>query len=144
MVDASRLSALDNRLAADCTLLGLLGDTRVLAMNNTTLPWLILVPETEQTELYQLPHSMQQAILRLTSECSRLLHDHYDCDKLNIASIGNIVSQMHIHIVARNRQDYCWPDVVWGRVDPEAEQALDKAVLRQQLQTRFGKEFKPI
>lgn len=86
----------------------------LLLMDNSLLPWLILVPETHETELYQLPHEQQLDILNKINTLSEILIENFSAEKLNIATIGNIVSQLHIHIIARSPMDHCWPSVAWG------------------------------
>jgi diadenosine tetraphosphate (Ap4A) HIT family hydrolase len=105
---------LDERLAHDCHRLASLPFSDLLLMNNALIPWFILVPRTEATELYQLPQSQQLALLDEINLVSRFIEQHYSPHKLNVAAIGNIVRQMHIHLVARSEDDICWPGVVWG------------------------------
>ena len=105
---------LDERLANDCIILGKLNICLLLLMNNSLVPWFILVPETTESEIIDLSHSEQEILLKEINLVSRFVRDNFDCKKLNTAAIGNIVSQLHIHIVGRNPADYCWPNVVWG------------------------------
>jgi len=105
---------LDPRLAADCHWLGLLGDAELLLMDNAYFPWLILVPHCAHSEFYQLDSSQQQALLSSINTLSDFIKRHFSSDRLNIATIGNIVSQLHIHIIGRHHDDLCWPGVVWG------------------------------
>ena len=110
----SQSFSLDPRLAADCHRFGQLGDAELLLMNNAHFPWLILVPHSSQTELHELELSQQQALLTSINLLSDFIKQHFSSDKLNIATIGNIVSQLHIHIIGRRHDDLCWPGVVWG------------------------------
>jgi len=107
---------LDYRLNEDCIKLGYLDDNLVLMMNNSLVPWLILVPSLDSTvyEFDLLNRDQQIALLDQINQLSSFLRKQFHFDKLNIATIGNIVRQMHIHIVARSENDYCWPAVVWG------------------------------
>ncbi len=106
---------LDYRLEKDCIKLGYLGDSVVLIMNNSLVPWIVLVPSTESiNEFDLLDRDKQILLLDQINLMSRFLRKQFQFDKLNIATIGNIVRQMHIHIVARSESDYCWPNVVWG------------------------------
>ena len=86
----------------------------LLLQDNALIPWLILVPDTDATELYHLDFSLQTRILQDINHVCRVLEKHMAFDKINIATIGNIVQQLHVHIVARRRDDKCWPGVVWG------------------------------
>ncbi len=105
---------LDPHLAHDCVALGRLGLCRVLLMNNPAVPWFILVPETTATELCDLEAGEQARLLAEINAVSHFVRDHFTVDKLNVASIGNIVRQLHVHVVGRRVEDDYWPGVVWG------------------------------
>jgi len=105
---------LDPQLQKDCFILSEGKNSLLLLLNNSLLPWFILVPKTDKTEWYQLDVSLQDTIQRQINALSKFINQEYQVDKLNVASIGNIVSQLHIHIVGRYKDDYCWPGVVWG------------------------------
>ncbi len=117
---------LDARLQQDCHVLGELQHSLLLLMDNALLPWFILVPRTDKTELYELPSEVQAGVLSEINIVSRFVKDAFCVDKLNVAAIGNVVSQLHIHIIGRQHEDYCWPGVVWGR--PEKEQYKKEAI----------------
>lgn len=110
--------ALDEQLQQDCHVIGRLPLSHVLLMNNQALPWLILVPEVTATELIDLDAADSAQLARETQLLARLVRSGLPgcpaVDKLNIAAIGNIVRQLHIHIVGRYAGDCCWPGVVWG------------------------------
>lgn len=106
--------ALDRRLAADCIVLGTLDISRLLLMNNSLVPWFILVPETEETELTDLSPANQAKILAEINLLADFVKTYFAVTKLNIGAIGNIVSQLHIHLVGRTPADFFWPNVVWG------------------------------
>lgn len=110
---------LDPRLAQDCHLLTEVEQGLLLLMDNRLLPWFILVPRTDVSEFFHLPAARQSLHLKQIEAISRRIEAHFVPDKINIAAIGNIVRQLHIHIVARSKQDFAWPGVVWGR--PERE-----------------------
>lgn len=105
---------LDPRLNNDCFTLGKMQTSRLLLMNNALVPWFILVPEVEVTEIYQLDNETQQQLLAEINQLSAFITQEYVTDKLNVAAIGNIVNQLHVHIVGRTKNDFCWPNVVWG------------------------------
>jgi diadenosine tetraphosphate (Ap4A) HIT family hydrolase len=111
---------LDPRLAHDCHYLADLTLSRLLLMNNALLPWFILVPRVEAVELDELTAEQQQRLFEEINLISRFVRHNFAPDKLNVAAIGNIVRQMHIHIVARRSDDICWPGVVWGVSQREA------------------------
>jgi len=124
---------LDSRLANDCTVLGQLssGD-QLLLHHNAAVVWFIVVPKTDQAELFELPPTKQQQLLDEINRLSAFLKEQHNCDKINIATIGNIVSQLHIHIIGRFKDDPYWPDVVWG-------QATTKNWSKSELQQLTGK-----
>lgn len=105
---------IDPRLQADSHLLGQLPLSQVRLMNNVLFPWLILVPCVTQNEIHQLERQQQIQLLDEITAISRFLEDHFNIDKINVGAIGNIVRQLHVHIVGRSEDDHCWPNVVWG------------------------------
>ncbi len=105
---------LDERLEKDTYYLGELAGVCLLLSRNASFPWFILVPDTRETEFYRLKHDTQENLLDLINRLSGFIEQHFSVNKLNIATIGNVVSQMHIHIVGRTVSDPCWPGVVWG------------------------------
>lgn len=115
------------RLAQDCFELGRLGMCRILLLNNAAVPWFILVPETDVVEIPHLPWDQQVEVLQSINTLSGFVEQLPYVEKLNIATIGNIVSQLHIHIIGRHPQDFCWPNPVWGQASDETYS--DAAVL---------------
>ncbi|MBU1042909.1 MAG: HIT domain-containing protein [Candidatus Omnitrophica bacterium] len=125
---------LDSRLAADCFILGKLDLSVLLLMNNQLVPWFILVPQTDRKEICELNQNQQTALLKEINIISNFVKSEYpQVSKLNVAAIGNMVSQMHIHIVGRNPADYCWPNVVWGNQQKEAYHESEVAVITQKI-----------
>jgi diadenosine tetraphosphate (Ap4A) HIT family hydrolase len=119
---------INERLRADCVVLAKLDLSHLLLMNNSLVPWFILVPETEAVELYDLS---REDHARLTDEIrlvSRFVESEFEVEKLNVAAIGNIVRQMHIHVIGRRTDDFAWPGPVWGR--PEKEAYLEGEIAR--------------
>lgn len=107
--------ALHTQLAKDCISIGDLPLSRVLLMNDANYPWLVLVPRREEiVELFQLPRIDQQQLLDEVAQVSAALAGHFRADKMNVAALGNIVPQLHVHIVVRYREDAAWPQPVWG------------------------------
>jgi diadenosine tetraphosphate (Ap4A) HIT family hydrolase len=105
---------LDRRLANDCYQMAENEHSLWLLLNNSYFPWFIVVPKATCTELYQLTKEQQDRLQNETNLISEFVSRHFPCDKLNVASIGNIVAQMHVHVIARTKTDPCWPGVVWG------------------------------
>ena len=130
------------RLKADCLDLGRFALCRLLLMNESRYPWLILVPEREnRTELYQLAEADQTLCLRESSALARGLAEAFAADKLNIAAIGNLVPQLHIHHIVRHRDDPAWPAPVWGKFEPRPYDEAGLARVIASLQTCLPPAF---
>lgn len=129
---------LNERLAADTLALCDLPLCRVLLMRNACWPWLILVPRRAgAVEIHRLGAQDQHTLMGEITRVAGLMERHFTPDKLNIAAIGNVVAQLHVHIVARTRTDPAWPGPVWGsghaKPYPSDEEAALAADLRQLL-----------
>jgi diadenosine tetraphosphate (Ap4A) HIT family hydrolase len=108
------------QLQRDCIEVGRFGLCRLLLMNESRYPWFILVPEREGvSEIYQLTEAEQVQLIRESSALTRSLAEGFRADKMNIAAIGNLVPQLHVHHIVRYRNDPAWPGPVWGRFDPQ-------------------------
>jgi diadenosine tetraphosphate (Ap4A) HIT family hydrolase len=115
--------SLDPQLGADTVPVCDLALSRLLAMNDANFPWLILVPRRAgASEMIDLG-AEQSLLMDELALVSRALKDETRCDKLNVATIGNVVPQLHIHIVARRKDDAAWPKPVWGTVPRRAYEA---------------------
>jgi len=117
--------------------------SKILLLNNALAPWFIIVPETDVDELYQLSQQEQQLLQRQINRLSAFLKEEMLVDKLNVAAIGNIVSQLHIHVVGRSVGDFCWPGVVWGAGSKKPYDDATVVELRHQLQAFLGGELLP-
>lgn len=119
------------QLAADSLIIGETPLCQVLLFKKTQLPWVILVPKRAGLrELYQLTDGEQRDLAYLTNCIGQRLMSFYAGDKLNTGAIGNLVSQLHIHIVVRFIDDEVWPKPVWGN-------APNKFFSSNELQTRI-------
>jgi len=106
---------LDARLQADTHHVASLPLCEVLLMNDARYAWLILVPRRNGlTEIIDLPDNAQQDLWREVHQAAAALRDIAPCDKLNIGALGNIVRQLHVHVIARTEGDAAWPGPVWG------------------------------
>lgn len=86
-------------------------------MNDCNYPWFILVPDrTKLSEIHQLSTADQNQLIAESSKLSSMLKSGFNADKINIAALGNIVPQLHIHHIARYQTDAAWPAPVWGKV----------------------------
>lgn len=111
-----RIFQLHPRLQQDCLPVGRFALCRILWMNDSQYPWAILVPQRPDiTEIYQLAPDDRQQLLNESCWLAEALVALYQPDKLNIAAIGNLVPQLHVHHVARYRGDMAWPGPVWGK-----------------------------
>ncbi len=107
--------SLHPRLAADCHLLGDLGLSRVLLLDDSRYPWLILVPRRMGLrEIYQLDVADRAALLQESCRVGEFMMRTFAGDKLNVAALGNLVPQLHLHHVVRFGTDPAWPGPVWG------------------------------
>ena len=112
---------LDPRLASDTYILTEWKLSRVLLMNDARYPWLILVPRRNgQSEILDLDSSDQHQLFTEITLASRIVRTCFTPDKLNIAALGNVVPQLHIHVIARYKQDFSWPLPVWGLGERES------------------------
>ncbi|HMF26264.1 MAG TPA: HIT family protein [Pseudolabrys sp.] len=111
--------SLHRQLAKDTVHVGDLPLTRVLLANDANFPWLILVPRLPAlVELIDLEENAQIQLLSEIAAAARALKNITECEKLNIAALGNQVSQLHVHVIARRHSDVAWPKPVWGAATP--------------------------
>ncbi len=108
---------LDARLVEDCILIGDFPMTRLLLMNDSNYPWFILVPRINGVEeVHELNERQQLQLSRETTHLGERLKELFQGEKMNVATLGNIVRQLHIHIIVRYSTDPAWPAPVWGRL----------------------------
>jgi len=109
------------QLAGDCIALGRFPLSRLLLMNESRYPWLILVPErADISEIFELDTADQRQLMRESCLLAEHLKRNFAADKMNVAAIGNLVPQLHVHHVVRYHTDAAWPAPVWGRFPPES------------------------
>jgi diadenosine tetraphosphate (Ap4A) HIT family hydrolase len=108
--------AIHPQVLADCHRLGRLEFCHVLLNRNAALPWFILVPETAVADLLDLPETQRTAALNDAAVIAQFIKRHLGYAKINFAAIGNVVPQLHLHIVGRKPGDPCWPAPVWGHL----------------------------
>lgn len=115
------------QLEKDCFVLGQFPLCTLLLLNDANYPWFILVPQREGiTEIHQLSDEDQQQLMRESSQLAAAIEKAFNADKINIAAIGNMVPQLHIHHIVRYKTDPAWPAPVWGKI--EAIPYLDEEV----------------
>ena len=106
---------LDDRLAKDTIHLLELPLCRFLLMNDKRYPWLILVPRyNDLSEIHDLRDKDQSTLISEVTAATRALEKLFQPEKINVAALGNLVSQLHIHVIARFEEDEAWPNPVWG------------------------------
>ena len=127
---------LDPRLAKDTIQVATWNLCEVRLMDDARFPWLVLVPrragvfeldDLDETDRTRLMHEIQRAM--------KTLRAVVDCDKLNVGALGNIVRQLHVHVVARRKDDPAWPGPVWGHGTAQAYTPAACAALLAQLST---------
>ncbi len=108
--------SLHSQLAKDCFELAELPLCKLLLCNDSAYPWFILVPKVNDiTDIYQLDWQQQQQLLNESSLLSELLMQVFSGDKMNVAALGNVVEQLHVHHIVRYKKDASWPKPIWGQ-----------------------------
>ena len=129
------------RLRGDTWPLGESQSSHLLLMNNALVPWLVLVPKTEETELYRLGPVLREQVRDEVDALCAFLDSELKPHKLNVATLGNLVPQLHIHLVARYREDVFWPGPVWGRQERRDYQTEEVERLRARVREALGERF---
>ena len=131
------------QLDKDCIVVGDFPLCRLLLSKDSRYPWFILVPRKQDiTEIFELSESDQAQLSRESIHLSRTLHQVYEADKLNVAALGNMVSQLHIHHIVRYHGDDAWPAPVWGRLPAKAYEPGDIAKRLEPLRLALREDFK--
>jgi diadenosine tetraphosphate (Ap4A) HIT family hydrolase len=117
--------SLHSRLKDDTIDIGDLPLCKVLVIKDANYPWLLLVPRREAVEIIDLDDVEQAQLTTEVSRVARALKDITQCDKLNIAALGNVVPQLHVHVIARRTSDPAWPRPVWGVMPPLPHDAAE-------------------
>jgi diadenosine tetraphosphate (Ap4A) HIT family hydrolase len=135
-MSASSAWSLNPQLEKDTISIGDLPLSRVLVIKDANYPWLLLVPRRpDAVEIIDLGEIEQAQLATETNRVARALKEITSADKLNIAALGNVVPQLHIHIIARRKTDAAWPRPVWGVVpalphDPQEVETFIGALRR--------------
>ena len=107
---------INHKLLLDSHRLGRFHLCHLLLHNNAALPWFILVPETDVGDLLDLSEELRIVAMNEASNISRFIKRELNYPKINFAAIGNVVPQLHLHVVGRRPNDPCWPAPVWGNL----------------------------
>ena len=106
---------LDKKLAEDSFFALELNICKVQVMDNANFPWLVLIPKIANvSEIFDLKEKDRQKILQEITEVAKALKQGFEVDKINIATFGNKVSQLHFHVIARFKDDAAWPNTAWN------------------------------
>lgn len=135
---------LDNRLENDTVKVASLRLSLVLLMNNSDYPWLVLVPQRDGVrEIYELQAADRVILMEEITAASKAMDALFKPDKINIGALGNIVPQLHVHVVGRRQGDKAWPGPVWGappgRPYSEGEIASLSEKIKKELEAPRGK-----
>ncbi|RMM12570.1 Histidine triad protein [Pseudomonas syringae] len=134
---------LDSRLQQDTLPIGDFPLCRLLLSNDTHYPWFILVPRrADITEVFQLNAADQLQLWQETTVLSKVLKEVFVADKINVAALGNVVSQLHMHVIARKRDDIAWPAPVWGKHAAVAYSDEQFAEICRQLKPALTNDFR--
>ena len=134
--------ALDQRLQQDTLTIGDFPLSRLLLSNDSNYPWFILVPRINGiSEVFQLDVADQQALWQETTALAQLLNEGWAADKMNIGALGNVVSQLHVHVIVRKRDDAAWPAPVWGKHPAKPYGSEQIALIRERLRLVLTDDF---
>lgn len=133
---------LPNALTQDCFFIKTLELSQVLLKNDARFLWIILVPERENVqEIYDLCKKDQSLLWEEIIKISPLVKSLGHGDKLNVGALGNVVSTLHIHLIARRKTDALWPNPVWGDPHCLPYAVSEKDALVQKLQREISETF---
>jgi diadenosine tetraphosphate (Ap4A) HIT family hydrolase len=121
------------RLEKGSHFIGKSGICQILLKDNSAFPWLLIVPEVDEgiEDLHHLPAEQFTEVVFLIRQVSQFIEDYFHPEKLNVACIGNVVRQMHLHLVGRSSGDPAWPGTVWSsdaRSNYEANEVIEICV----------------
>ena len=134
--------ALDQRLQQDTLVIGDFPLCRLLLSNDSNYPWFILVPRINGiSEVFQLDVADQQILWKETTLLAQLLNEGLGADKMNIGALGNVVSQLHVHVIVRTRDDAAWPAPVWGKHPAQPYTEEQVAAIRVRLHALLPADF---
>lgn len=112
----SQRVVLHPQLASDCIALADWEFFWVLLHSNALIPWFIVVPKGPFRDLDDLDSNHRMELTLVTDALSELLRSQFSSEKINVAALGNMVPQLHIHVIGRHAKDCCWPQPVWGNI----------------------------
>lgn len=133
---------LDQRLLQDTVPVGDFPLSRLLLSNDSQYPWFILVPRrADISEVFQLSEADQAQLWSETNSLSQTLQRLFNADKMNVAALGNVVSQLHMHVIVRHKTDVAWPAPVWGKHPAVPYSAAQSAAIIARLKDVLVEDF---
>ncbi|MDH0300544.1 MULTISPECIES: HIT domain-containing protein [unclassified Pseudomonas] len=136
---------LDSRLQQDSLVLGDLPLCRLLLSKDANYPWFILVPRrADVSEVFELDEADQQQLWTETAALAEALKDAFAADKMNVATLGNVVSQLHMHVIVRRHGDAAWPAPVWGKVQAVDYSPEQVEGIRLRMRALLGESFQEV
>jgi len=122
------------QLEKDCFVVGHFPLSVLLLMNDANYPWFILVPQCENiTEIHQLSEADQQQLMSESSQLAACIEKEFNADKINIAALGNVVPQLHVHHIVRYKSDPAWPAPIWDKLPATPYTAADAEQLSERM-----------
>jgi len=138
-INVSAAWSLHPQLERDTVPVGDLKLSRVLLINDANYPWVLLVPRRpDAVEMIDLSEPEQIELMGEIAQASRVMKAMTGCAKINVAALGNVVPQLHVHVIARGRSDPAWPKPVWGAVPPRAYGKAALTSILTDLRERLG------
>ncbi|WP_409488729.1 HIT family protein [Pseudomonas promysalinigenes] len=133
---------MDSRLQQDSLVLGDLPLCRLLLSKDANYPWFILVPRRANvSEVFDLSAQDQAQLWKETSNLAQALKQEFAADKMNVATLGNVVGQLHMHVIVRYETDAAWPAPVWGKVPASEYISGQVDAIRQRLRTILTQDY---
>ena len=137
------MAELHPQLKKDCLHLGRFSLCHLLLMQDAHYPWFILVPDREGIcEIHQLSKNEQYRLIDESAYFATIMEAIFKPDKLNIAALGNIVPQLHVHHIARYEDDIAWPAPVWGKQAAKPYSKAEQQDIVDKLKTQLVQDFK--
>lgn len=131
--------SIHSTLQADTINLGAFSLCEVLLMNDSRFPWIILVPKIpDLQDFHEIPSQYRDVLFHEIEKASETIQKHWQVDKMNVAALGNQVSQLHIHVIGRRKTDEAWPSPVWGHGAPIHYSTADMSDLIQLLKREIA------
>ncbi|KPA99667.1 MULTISPECIES: HIT domain-containing protein [Pseudomonas] len=136
---------LDSRLQQDTLPMGDFPLCRLLLSNDSNYPWFILVPRrADISEVFELDAADQAQLWHETAALAQALKQAFKADKMNVAALGNVVSQLHMHVIVRHRGDAAWPAPVWGKHPARPYAEAEVAAIRERLGSVLADGFSSV